>query len=412
LVVEEFRDHVILARLLGPLHLVNRQPTPLKVNNHHTYFFIFLSPFALNAIRHAVPSEPGSSRCNYKPALENQIMLTNHHQSYSLWYTSSNSPNTTLQPEHNPDHFGSNPPAQPSQQHVHRKHHAIHRHPLSRLRHDEEYIARRKVNIQNYGNSWIKPPGIPKSLHQLREEKREMEEHQEALRREQLAQELADAEQNATEGLLQGEGMDEVDDGGRDLDDEIPDAEGDTTGMTFDEEETDEGDEDDGGEDTEDGVPRGVLASRMPDDVYREALIRGDGIQNTAFGEEGDSTIDGSSTSQLLQEEDLIQEDGMHLHHDEDLDMEADLDAEIPEADEGYEHTDTEDELSSSEEEEDESVNAGELPEQRRRHPAASSLVRSDGTQNSLDLSGMLESGSSQVGSSPQQRMDRRRMGR
>ena len=50
------------------------------------------------------------------------------------------------------------------------------------------------MNIQNFGSTWLKPPGIPKTLHQMREEKREQEEHQEAMRREQLAQELADAE--------------------------------------------------------------------------------------------------------------------------------------------------------------------------------------------------------------------------
>ena len=66
-------------------------------------------------------------------------------------------------------------------------------------------MERRKHNIQNYGNSWIKPPGIPKSLYQLREEKREMEEHQEALRREALAQELAEAEAEGVDALLQGE---------------------------------------------------------------------------------------------------------------------------------------------------------------------------------------------------------------
>jgi hypothetical protein len=266
---------------------------------------------------------------------------------------------------------------------------------------DEEYIERRKQNIQNYGNSWIKPPGIPKSLHQLREEKREMEEHQEALRREQLAQELADAEAGAAEGLLQGEGMDGEMEEARDLDDDVPEA--DTTAVTFDD--ADETEEDGEIDNEIEDVPRGVLASRMPDDVYREALIRGEGARDAQFGEEGDSTIDGEDASQMLQEEDLVHE-GSQLHHDEDMDMDADLDADIPEADEGYEHTDTEDELSSSEEEEDESVDNGNLPQER--YPAASSLVRSDGTQNSMDLSSMLSNGSSQIGSSPEQRTNRR----
>lgn len=258
---------------------------------------------------------------------------------------------------------------------------------------DEEYIERRKQNIQNYGNSWIKPPGIPKSLFQLREEKREMEEHQEALRREQLSQELADAEASAADGLLQGEGADGEMEEGRDLDDDVPEA--DTTALTFDG--GDETDEDDENENDTEDVPRGVLASRMPDDVYREALIRGEGSGEGQFGDEGDSTIDGEDGSQMLQEEDLVHE-GDQFQPDEDMDMDADLDAEIPEADEGYEHTDTEDELSSSEED-DESVDGGTLPQ--ARYPAASSLVRSDGTQNSMDLSSVLSNGSSQIGSSP-----------
>jgi len=77
--------------------------------------------------------------------------------------------------------------------------------------------------------------------------------------------------------------------------------------------------------------------------------------------------------------------------------IDADLDADIPEADEGgYEHTDTEAELSTSD---DESVDAGRLPQQF----VATSMVRSDGTQNSMDLSGLVSTASSQIGSSPRQ---------
>jgi hypothetical protein len=257
---------------------------------------------------------------------------------------------------------------------------------------DEEYMERRKQNIQNYGSSWIKPPGIPKSLYQLREEKREMEEHQEALRRETLAQELAEAEAEGVEDLLQGgveEDMDEV----RDLDDEVPEAE--TTGLDA---EDDSGNEDE--ENDSEDVPRGVLASRMPDDVYREALVRGDQVRSTGFGDDGGSTVDEEDPSQMLQEEDLIHEH-REEDHDVDMDMDADLDADIPEADSagGYEHTDTEDELTSSEEEDSSEDGQGIL----RQRAAASSMVRSDGTQNSMDLSNIV-SRSSQIGSSPEQR--------
>lgn len=227
-----------------------------------------------------------------------------------------------------------------------------------------------------------------------------MEEHQEALRREALAQELAEAEAEGVEDLLQGgveEEMEEV----RDLDDEIPEA--DNTGLDA---EDDSENEDEGND--SDGVPRGVLASRMPDDVYREALVRGEQARASGFVDDGGSTIGEEDASQMLQEEDLVHEsrDG---DHDVDMDMDADLDADIPEAESagGYEHADTEEELTSSEEDDSSEEGQGIL---RTRRAAASSMVRSDGTQNSMDLSSIV-SRSSQIGSSPQQRaeFDRRR---
>jgi hypothetical protein len=248
-------------------------------------------------------------------------------------------------------------------------------------------MERRKQNIQNYGNSWIKPPGIPKSLYQLREEKREMEDHQEALRREALAQELAEAEAEGVDDLLQGEGMDPEMEEVRDLDDEVPEA--DTTNLDVDDPET--GDDENDIED----VPRGVLASRIPDDVYREAIIRGEEVRAARF--DNDRVIDEEDQSQMLHEEDLVHEG--RGHQDMDMDMDADLDADIPEAETGgYEHTDTEAELTSSD---DESLDDGHLPQ---RHTASASMVRSDGTQNSMDLGSIISNGSSQVGSSPRQR--------
>lgn len=68
---------------------------------------------------------------------------------------------------------------------------------LGRLRADEAYMARRLANISNFGSTWLKPPGVAKSLYQMREERREAEEHAEAMRREQLAADLAEAEAEA-----------------------------------------------------------------------------------------------------------------------------------------------------------------------------------------------------------------------
>merc|ERR1711939_568316 len=171
--------------------------------------------------------------------------------------------------------------------------------------------------------------------------------------------------------------------------DEVPDADADATRLLDSDSESSEGDE----ENDVDDVPRNVLASRLPDDVYREALIRGDEVRQTRFGEEDSVGDEDEGGENLLQEEDL-----MHEHHDEqhdlDMNMDGDLDNDIPEASvDGYEHTDTEEELSSSEED---SEDDSQLPQRA----AASSMVRSDGTQNSMDLSNLM-SGSSQLGSSP-----------
>ncbi|EKD17514.1 uncharacterized protein L3040_006630 [Drepanopeziza brunnea f. sp. 'multigermtubi'] len=321
--------------------------------------------------------------------------------SYSLWYTSSTTPHPSAFTT--PPAQGAPSDAQAQQQHPqqHPRHRQTQRTPLSRLRQDEEYLALRKQNIQNYGSGWIKPPGVSKSLHQLREEKREMEEHQEALRREALAQELAEAEAaEMGNELLQGEDMGtEMGDMGRDLDDEVPDADEDANGTAGLLDSSDEGsdieeEEEEGGGHMQD-FPANVLASRLPDDVYREALVRGDEVRRSQFSGEGSVGDGEEAAGDLLQEEDLIHE---HRHqqrqYDLDMDIDADLDADIPEASaDGYEHTDTEEELSSSDDD-------GADESQISRHQAAMSMVRSDGTQNSMDLSNLMAD-SSEMGSPP-----------
>jgi len=205
------------------------------------------------------------------------------------------------------------------------------------------------------------------------------------MRREALAQELADAEAQAAMMMEGGVGEETMAEG-RDLDDEVPEAE--ATGLDIEEEEEEgEGDEE---EEEEDEVPRGVLASRMPEDVYREALVRGEQVRGDRFEDEGILATD-ETYDNMLQEEDLVAEQ-QEMHDNMDMDMDADLDDDVPEA-EGYEHTDTEESLSSS----DESGGAGFGGGQ----PTASSMVRSDGTQNSLDFGSIMSPGSSMIGSSP-----------
>ena len=230
-------------------------------------------------------------------------------------------------------------------------------------------MARRKVNVANFGSHWLKPPGVPKTLHQMREEKREQEEHAEAVRREQLAQELAEA---GGEALSMDGMMDDVQqDGGEDLDDDIPEA-GDDFLMGGDEDDDDDdgddddddADDDDDDEDEADGDldaadeeaalreerHNDLVAARMrmTDDAFREALIRGDPDGDDMYG--SDEELQEQGEGHMLDEDDFAH-DGM-MDGDDDgmgIDMDANLDDDIPEAESGgYEHTDSEADLTSS----------------------------------------------------------------
>lgn len=355
-------------------------------------------------------------------------------------------------------------PHQQYQQQLHHPQHAallVERSALARLRADEATTERRKQNAASFGATWLKPPGVAKTLHQLREERREQEEHAEALRREMLAQELAEAaeaqaleaarrlqeEEMAAAGLAVpgdgdggiGGGEMAIDDGGgeRDLDDEIPEAE--DFGLD-DDDDDDEGDDDDNDDDEEVEIEevededdptatatgqqrrstpgpshrsardddqvsavRQLVAARMrmADDAFREAAARGDADGSGLYGDE-DGDIDNVPTAggggagsglpgfdevgsvrgsaggvgggpQLLEEDDLVRSHTQGTRHRSrphgnvvsseadyhgvegssiDMGMEADLDADVPDADElegisGYEHTDSEAEVSS-----------------------------------------------------------------
>ncbi|KAI0601839.1 Apc15p protein-domain-containing protein [Biscogniauxia sp. FL1348] len=361
--------------------------------------------------------------------------------SHSLWYTSSRNPlasssfhDATQLPNHPYDSSSSSPGGGSggggplaalggvnSHHHQHRRGaHLIERSPLARLRADEQNLDRRRQNIVNFGSAWLKPPGVPKTLHQLREERREAEEHQEALRREQLALELAEAEAAGVgaaagdvDALLDAhegggeDGMDDVQlDGARDLDDDIPEADADF-GLDGDEDEEDEEDEEESDEDedeeaeNEDREQRAartqqqLMAQRMrqADDAFRENVARG--RDSAGFG--ADEEVDEEDQAQMIEEEDLVG------HGDGgDMGMDADLDDEIPEAaSAGYEHTDTEADLSSEDEDDHGDMSfAAQAPHASRFR---ASLARSDVTRNSIAISDILSrDGSSFLDSSPQ----------
>ncbi|TGJ86074.1 hypothetical protein E0Z10_g2689 [Xylaria hypoxylon] len=366
--------------------------------------------------------------------------------SHSLWYTSSRNPfsSSNTHDAHLNNFNNFNNPNNPNNQHHEHSHghphgantnhrrgaHLIERSPLARLRADEQNLERRQQNVTNFGSAWLKPPGLPKTLHQLREERREAEEHQESLRREQLAQELAEAEAaggaaGAGAGDATGggdpnvmrdappngdDGMDDVQlDGTHDLDDDIPEADAADFGLS-DNEDDDEDDEEEDDEEDEDTDERDMRAARaqqqqlmtqrmrQANDAFREDMARG---RDSAAFYGVDEEIDDEDQSQMIEEDDLVGAQGDM----NDMGMGVDLDDEIPEAESmgGYEHTDTEAELSSSIDDEDDNNNSHMsfvAPQQanRLRH----SLARSDATRNSIAISDILSrDGSSVLGSSP-----------
>ncbi len=295
-------------------------------------------------------------------------------------------------------------------------------------------MQRRRTNVQNYGSTWLKPPGLPKTLHQMREEKREQEEHQEAMRREQLAQELAEAE---AEAAADGEdAMDDVQlDGAQDLDEEIPDADDDfALGDSSDGEEGEENEEEE--EEADVSAAEEALREerrndlmaarmRMTDDAFREALVRGDPDGDDMYG--GGEELDAQGQGHMLDEEDFVPssllDDGGD--GDADLGMDANLDDDIPEADEevyeaGYEHTDSDAALSSDDNKRDESSedeDIGFAPRAAPLGPPQSPTLRGHqhkrsmgpgastaGPRSSMDLSAFLsQDESSFMDSSPVQ---------
>jgi hypothetical protein len=314
----------------------------------------------------------------------------------------------------------------------------IERTALARLELDEHYMQRRRANVQNFGSGWLKPPGVPKTLHQMREEKREQEEHQEALRREQLAQELAEAE---AADMPEDGTMDDVQlDGARDLDEEIPEA-GDDFALSMDEDEDDDDDDDDDDEeeeeeeeDDDDGVGEASILSRngvthedalraerqnelvaarmlRSGDAFREALIRGEPEGDDVYGEEENFEVE--EHGHMLDEEDF---GASGLDDGAGFDMDANLDDDIPEAESGgYEHTDSEAELSSSSDDGHDDDDDDEADQDISFAPRAAPLGPPDsptmrgrastsGPRSSMDLSNLLsQDESSFMNSSPAQ---------
>ena len=116
---------------------------------------------------------------------------------------------------------------------------------MTQLALDEESVYQRKVNIQRFGATWIKPPGILKTYQvELDEEKERREAERQAM--------MEDVEVTGEDGVFDetaGEIAVEGDEGetGADLDADIPEAE------SYDEDD-DEGEDDEDEDDLDDGL--------------------------------------------------------------------------------------------------------------------------------------------------------------
>ncbi|KAI9813985.1 MAG: hypothetical protein M1827_003449 [Pycnora praestabilis] len=258
------------------------------------------------------------------------------HDAHALWYTSSSSttpPNNNHNNNNNNNNNGGTPfsdPSQPPHQQSHQNHtnrrHPLtpHHTPLAQLLTSETHIATRKLHIQRFGSTWIRPPGVPKTYQAMMDEAAEREEQEMVAQRELAAFEAQQAAEDE-EAMAEGEGVGAgpeglVDQGGmmgrevrgwgegveRDLDEDVPEAE-DEEG-TFLEEGEEEGESEEG------------------EMMIQEGDVTGEIDEGLAGAEEEESAF-------------LLNDDGMGA--------ERDLDEDVPEAG-SYQHTDTEVEDESS----------------------------------------------------------------
>ncbi|CAG8906908.1 unnamed protein product [Penicillium egyptiacum] len=215
---------------------------------------------------------------------------------------------------------------------------------IATLAAEERSLRARKLNIASFGYSWIKPAGCAKTMLGMKEEEAEREEALQAA--------AAEMEAAEGEGIMDDMGMQrgevEEDEGmERDLDDDIPNAEEEASGLI---EEGEEGlEEDDIGEegeymerDLDDDIPEG-----FPYDDYEGSGLYDDDDEEDDFDNQPDldaeiPVADGDSVSE---------------------DMRRALDDDIPDAAEQgleqegeWQHTDSEEELSDEDDENEPSV--------------------------------------------------------
>ncbi|KAM0713886.1 hypothetical protein Q7P37_010848 [Cladosporium fusiforme] len=244
---------------------------------------------------------------------------------HSGWLRTSYRPRADSPPPSNPQTAAQNPQQhrqnrQNRQLRDEEKRQQQARSPLALLAADEAAIAQRKAAIRNFGAYWIRPPGVPKTLQAMNEEEQERREQEEIERRErgmldmQAQQQLAEAQQRGAEAMAEQEDPDAPEE--RDLDDDIPEAE-----IT--------------GDVTEEDLTGDVTEDHTVEDTFNEdSMMEGSMLQQEQYAELEEAELTGVAQ----EEEDL------------GIEEERDLDDDVPDAG-SYQHTDTEEEDSSSEEE-------------------------------------------------------------
>ncbi|CAK3861326.1 kinesin K39 [Lecanosticta acicola] len=188
------------------------------------------------------------------------------------------------------------------------------RSPLSLLEQDEASIMRRRGNIADFGATWIRPPGVPKTLQAMHEEEIERQEQLEIERQEAGMRDLQ-AQQQLAEAQAQAEAQEataaEEEEAGEavevDLDAEIPEADMTGAEVTF----------------NEDSMMEGSQVETTEQDTAE---------QGVEYAEMEEAELTGAARDE------------------EDLGLERDLDDSVPEAG-SYQHTDTEVEDTDSESE-------------------------------------------------------------
>ena len=280
---------------------------------------------------------------------------------------------------HTHTHSHAHHPHHPHHQHRRQKHVANPRSTLSILAADERNIVQRKLAIAMYGYSWLKPAGCAKTMLGRREEEIEREEVERQLREVEMQERMAvEAEEQERLARLREGGEPEE---GRDLDDDVPEAEEGETQMV-DEGEGMEGDLDDDipeAEDDDDEAGEGDVSAvqqgwtydtNVDPDSDEEIGVRqahfatgvrqGRARAGSDFGD--DERAAQELVDQMLNEDEIGE---MEFDHEDDIGgATRNLDDDVPEADEGgWEHTDSE--LEESE------MDISLLPGQQHLMPAA-----------------------------------------